>query len=295
MSHFNLGSMAYQNSSNVAITGGSITGMSNPSVSSDVANKSYVDTLVAAMAAGVVFKQAVRVVQTSALPAYVYSNKVITFSSNGALPTIDGVGLTNGQRLLITGETAGNQKYNGLYTVTDVGSAGTPVVLTRATDYDTDAEVAAGDCVVVQEGTTYKDSMWMLTTDESIVLDTTGLTFTKLNLSAMSAVLPLSIAGSTISFIPTLSTKTGNYTVIANDNQGVVLCNAAGTMTVTLPNSGIASGFRVSVKDISGNAVTNNITIDGNGANIDAASTAVISKNYEARTLCYNGTQWYMI
>ena len=41
-----VGSLGNQESSAVAITGGSITGMSNPSGSSDVANKSYVDGLI---------------------------------------------------------------------------------------------------------------------------------------------------------------------------------------------------------------------------------------------------------
>jgi hypothetical protein len=44
-----LGTMATQNSNAVAITGGSITGISTPSLSADVATKGYVDSLIATL------------------------------------------------------------------------------------------------------------------------------------------------------------------------------------------------------------------------------------------------------
>ena len=49
---------------------------------------------------------------------------------------------------------------------------------------------------------------------------------------------------------------------------------------------------RYIVKDRTGNATTNNITVNGNGKNIDNAATKVISGNFGSTQLLYNGTSW---
>ena len=69
--------------------------------------------------------------------------------SVGAL-SIDGVSPIVGDRVLVKDQTTGSQ--NGIYAVTDVGSASTTWTLTRATDADT-AEEAAAIIVSVQQGT----------------------------------------------------------------------------------------------------------------------------------------------
>src|SRR5215510_14668957 len=62
---FVLGSMASQNANNVAITGGAIGGMADPTTAQAVATKHYVDT----SAAGLFPHAAVRLVTAAALPA----------------------------------------------------------------------------------------------------------------------------------------------------------------------------------------------------------------------------------
>jgi hypothetical protein len=64
-------------------------------------------------------------------------------------------------------------------------------------------------------------------------------------------------------------------------------------LTLTLPLlAAVPVGFRVSVADEVGTAGTNNITISGNGSNIDGSSTKVINTNYGSYDL-YAGTgQW---
>jgi hypothetical protein len=100
---------------------------------------------------------------TVALPANTYANgtagvgATLTATANGAFPTIDGVTIPLGGRVLVKNEATGAN--NGVYTLTQVGTAGTPYILTRATDYDTAAEltVVAGALfavsVVVSQGT----------------------------------------------------------------------------------------------------------------------------------------------
>ncbi len=82
---------------------------------------------------------------TAALPANVYANgtagvgATLTASANGAFPAQDGVTIPLNGRLLVRNEATGAN--NGVYVLTQVGSAGTPWILTRATDYDTAAEL----------------------------------------------------------------------------------------------------------------------------------------------------------
>jgi hypothetical protein len=50
------------------------------------------------------------------------------------------------------------------------------------------------------------------------------------------------------------------------------------------------------VKDISGAAFTNNITVTATGgALIDGAASALINTNYGSITLVFNGTQWNIV
>jgi hypothetical protein len=147
--------------------------VTTPSADNDAANKAYVD----AARSGLDVKSSVRVATAAALPTFTFLTNVITASANGALPQIDGVTLVNGDRLLVKNETSANAPYNGIYVVTDVGSAEDPFILTRATDADTDIEVTAGLFTFVEEGTANGDSGWVLTTNNPITLNTTDLAF----------------------------------------------------------------------------------------------------------------------
>lgn len=86
--------------------------------------------------------------------------------------TVDGVVLSTGDRVLLTGQTAGAE--NGIYVAVASGAA------SRATDASVSAEVTAGMAVAVTEGTSNGDAIWLLTTNDPITLDTTALVFTKI-------------------------------------------------------------------------------------------------------------------
>lgn len=117
----------------------------------------------------------VRVATAVALPAYTRTGNVLTANANGALPSIDGVALIVGDRLLH--QHGASAVDNGIFTVTSLGSGGSQWVLTRATDYDSDAEVVASGVVGVQEGTAYGNRLRILTTNAPIVVNTTALTY----------------------------------------------------------------------------------------------------------------------
>lgn len=88
----------------------------------------------------------------------------LTATANGVMAAIDGVtpvATTPPQRVLVKNQTAPAQ--NGIYTVTSVGAAGAPWVLTRAIDADTSAKIADVR-VLVDQGSTapfaQQDTEW---------------------------------------------------------------------------------------------------------------------------------------
>lgn len=86
--------------------------------------------------------------------------------------TIDGVVLVAGDRILVKNQSTASQ--NGIYVV----SAGT---WSRASDFDGSPanEVKSGDFVFVTEGTVNGDTGWVLTTNGTITIGTTALTFSQ--------------------------------------------------------------------------------------------------------------------
>lgn len=163
----------------------SITLTQDPVSDLQVATKQYVD----AVASGLNYHQPVNYASTTTLPAYTYNNgtsgvgATITANANGAL-SFGGGSPTAGQRLLVKDEAGGNAAYNGIYTVTQAGSAGTPFILTRATDYDSSGsgtnEIDAGDYVLVLSGTN-ASTAWVQQTPLPIVVGTTALVFLQFN------------------------------------------------------------------------------------------------------------------
>lgn len=84
---------------------------------------------------------------------------------------IDGVAVLSGQRVLVTAQTAA--KDNGIYVVANGAWV-------RAADANTGAKVTPGLTVMVEEGAAHGDSLWHLTTNAPVTLDTTALAFEKL-------------------------------------------------------------------------------------------------------------------
>ena len=118
--------------------------------------KEYVD----AVKTGLDIKDSVRVATTAA----------ITLSSPGT--SIDGITLTSGDRVLVKDQSTASQ--NGIYIFNGSSSA-----MTRATDCDSDAEVTSGMFTFVEEGTANADSGFVLTTDGSITVGSTSLSFSQ--------------------------------------------------------------------------------------------------------------------
>ncbi len=212
-----LGSMATQNSTSVSITGGSITGMQTPVNATDVANKSYVDSI----AAGLDQKQSCVVATTTNLTA-TYANgasgvgATLTATVNGVL-SIDGyASLAVNDRVLVKDQTTAYE--NGIFVATDLGSASTPWILTRATDYDTSAEIVEGTYSMIDDGTTNKGYLFIMTTNGTVTVGTTGITFSSLTIT------PFTIDGLTaLGAAPAVGDELPLYNLIGASNYKITV------------------------------------------------------------------------
>lgn len=112
-------------------------------------------------------KDSVRYATTAALDvtaAGAKAGKTLTAKVNGAF-TVDGNSPVQDERILVKDGSVDNGLVDaGIYTVTTVGDAGTPYVLTRAGDADDDIakEVTAGANVYVEEGVDNANSRYVL-------------------------------------------------------------------------------------------------------------------------------------
>jgi hypothetical protein len=161
-----LGSIATQNANAVAITGGTVTGLPAPTATADAATKQYVDNL----ASGVAVHNGARLASAAALPPNTYANgtagvgATLTATGNGAL-FVDSVAVATSDRILVKNEAAAAN--NGIYVVTNTGSAGAAYVLTRATDANTtgvadSTKIGVGSYVLVTVGNTLANTGWIV-------------------------------------------------------------------------------------------------------------------------------------
>jgi len=124
--------------------------------------------------------------------------------------TIDGVTLATGDRVLVKDQSTGSQ--NGLYTVVASGTA------SRDTEYDTIAELS-GQMVVVNQGSTNDNKIFLCTTNNTASLGSDTITFSVVTPSNTGTVTSIGIADSgagefTVGSTPV--TSSGNITLAIN-------------------------------------------------------------------------------
>ena len=137
-----------------------ITNLATPTLSTDAATKAYVD----GVAEGLHIHAASYAATTTNLNA-TYSNgtagvgATLTNAGANAAFTTDGVSPSINARILVRLQTATAE--NGIYVLSTVGDGSTPWVLTRATDFDTAAEMSGGDFTFVDAGSTLANTGWV--------------------------------------------------------------------------------------------------------------------------------------
>lgn len=168
-----------------------------------IATTAFVEQSISVVAQGLDPKPTATVATTAALPACTYSNgtsgveATLTGNSDGAL-TVDSYAVQAGDRVLVKNQASGLQ--NGLYSVTQAGSGGSPFVLMRVAEMDTTAEFAGAYIVVEDAGSANANSFWVCTNSANPTVGTTAITFAQLNgATQLTAGTGITISGNTVS------------------------------------------------------------------------------------------------
>jgi hypothetical protein len=191
----------------VDVSGSIITGLNEPVNPTDAATKNYVDTV----AEGLHVHEAAHCATTDTLA--VLSGGTVTYANgtsgvgatltlSAGLSAIDGHTLTNGDRILVKNQAT--QAHNGIYIRTSA------TVLTRASDFDTGAEIAGGDFTFVENGTTYGSTGWVQTV-EVVTVGTDNVIFRQFSGSGtFTAGAGLTISGTEFNVVGTADRITVN-------------------------------------------------------------------------------------
>jgi hypothetical protein len=241
-----LGTIATQDASNVSISGGSVTGLGEPSANSDASTKSYVDQAVAGLRT--------RIIAEAATTANI---DLTADLQNG--DTLDGVTLVTGDRVLVKDQT--DDTANGLYIVVASGTA------SRDPQFDTIAELS-GQMIVVNQGSTNDNKIFLCTTDSDGSLGSTSITYTVITPSNVGTVTSIGVADSgagefTVGSSPV--TSSGNITLAVNSiaNTKITGLGTSSTLDVgTSANNVVQLDGTAKLPAVDGSQLTN----------IDAAS-----------------------
>jgi len=261
------------------ITSGTVS--TTPTNNTDIVNKAYAD----AIASGIHFHEAVALATTTALPANTYNNgtsgvgATLTANANGAL-SVDSTLTVVAERILVKNEAAGEN--NGVYVVTQVGSAGTPYILTRATDFDTVGtgvdQIDEGDFFLVTSGTANVNTAWVQQTAPPITIGTTAIVFQQ-----FSAPITYT-AGTGLSESPSYTFNIANTgtagTYGSASNVPVFVTNAQGQVT-SVTNTGIAISS-AAVSGLAASATTD--TTDASNITSGTLGTSRLSGSYTGIT-----------
>ncbi len=243
----------------------------------DATNVNYVQSLVT----GLEWKAAVQAATTADLGSVTYNNgtsgvgATLTNAGTQAAFAVDGYTASVGDRILVKNET--NQTYNGIYTVTTVGSGSTNWVLTRSTDANTSAELNNAT-LFVTNGTVNSDTGWTQTTANPTI-GTSNVVFAQFTgAGTYTAGTGLTLTGNTFSITNTAVTagsygsasSVPTYTVNA---QGQL--TAASNTSIAINGNQITSGL-VGVAfggtGVSGSSAANGQLLIGNGSGYTLAT-----------------------
>ena len=238
-------------SANILKAGDTMSGAlilnADPSAALGAATKQYVD----ALSTGVSVHAACETGTGVALATCTYNNgtggigATLTANANGAIGTIGGYsGLVVGTRLLVKNQAS--QTQNGIYVVTDLGSAGTPWILTRSSDFDGSPtnEIMAGVLTYVSEGT-LAGTQWVETAigtgspGDYIIPGTDNIVFSQFSGAGTYT------AGAGISIASNVIANTGVTSAVAGTNIAVSSGTGAVTISVTgtVPTATLATNL----------------------------------------------------
>lgn len=94
--------------------------------------------------------------------------------------------------------------------------------------------------------------------------------------------------------VEVITMASGQSIELTSASGQVIVVKGSDVRELSLP-SGTSLGLIYDIKDGDGTASSGNITVQGNGANIDGESSFAIDTNYASYTFVFNGTEWNLI
>jgi hypothetical protein len=258
---------------------GFLTLHANPVNPMHAATKDYVDSVLE----GLDVKSSVKVATTGALAVASSTSTRLTLSS--ALSSIDGVALSAGDRILVKDQTDARQ--NGIYHYIS------STVLDRTEDADSSEKVTPGMYVFIEAGTAHSDSGWVLTTNGTITLGSTNLSFVQFSGAGQITVQNgLSKNGNTLSIADTGVTP-GIYTKVTVNSRGQA--TSGGLLTETdIPSLGaskIGSGVFGIARIPTGTTATT-VALGNHTHALQDLSNVVLASVTAGQFLRFTGTEW---
>jgi ferredoxin-fold anticodon binding domain-containing protein len=266
--------MATSISNHLPLSGGTLTGAltlnADPTVDLGAATKQYVDNLTAA---GIHLHDAVRVETPSALTA-TYDNgtagvgATLTNSGTQAALSIDGITLSTSDRVLVRQQS--NQAHNGVYVVTNVGSASTNWILTRSDDADSAGDgspdtLDEGSYFFVNEGDTGASDAYVCNTQGTITFGTTNITFAKFSDSLeYTAGTGININASRV--IATSGVATTTQLAALSATLATSIANVSALIPTSLTELNISDGTNGQVLQTDGNSNFTFVSIAAGGS-----------------------------
>ena len=215
----------------------------DPTLSLQATTKQYLDN---AVAAGLDIHTPVRLESPINLSA-TYDNgtagvgATLTNNSTQTALVIDGVATVASDRVLIYEQTDATQ--NGIYTVTDIGSASTNWILTRATDADTfglndPTKLSQGSYVFVTEGNTGAGESYVCNTVGTITFGTTDITFAQFFATPVyTGTAPISVSGQVISLTGVVDATNGGTGLSSYTTGDIIYSSATDTLAKLTGNT----------------------------------------------------------
>jgi hypothetical protein len=270
----------------VDLSGSILTGLNEPVNATDAATKNYVDTV----AEGLHVHEAAHCATTDTLATLsggtvTYSNGTAgvgaTLTLSAGLSAIDGHTLTNGDRILVKNQA--NQTHNGMYVRTSA------TVLTRASDFDTAAEIGGGDFTFVENGTTYGNTGWVQTV-EVLTVGTDNIIWQQFSgTGTFTAGAGLTISGTEFNVV-----GTSNRITVNTDNIDIASTYVGQTSITTLGTIGTGTWQGSVVGPTYGGTGVNNgsktITLGGNFTHSGAHTLTLTTTANTSITLPTTGT-----
>ena len=294
--------MATSIANHLRLSGGTLTGSltlnADPSTNLQAATKAYVDNLTAS---SIHVHEAVRVETNTTNLNATYNNgtggvgATLTNAGTQAALVIDGVTLNTSDRVLVIGQT--NQTQNGVYVVTDTGSASTNWILTRSDDADTFGDgspdtLDEGSYFFVQEGTIGAAHSFVCNTQGTIVFGTTNITFaqfsdsveytagTGINVNASRVISTSGVAttGQLTALSATLATSIANVSATLESR----IATVSALIPTSLTELGIVDGTAGQYLQTNANGTYSFTSVAGGGSgisNITAGTNIALTQN----------------